>query len=408
MKTKVCNGCNEIKELNFDNFHKDKNTKDGFYSLCKECKKKRYKAPSGFKKVCIKCNKRKDLTKFNNNYIFENDIDICDTCSKEYIKNMISIEKTCSKCKRSLPLIDIYFVKDKTKNDGRYTICKKCKNPLHNENKIEDQIPDGFKKCHTCKEIKKNNEDNFSKNKNNDDGLSNKCKTCCKNYYNKNAEKIKKRSNEYFKKNRDKLIKLRNKYYSENKDKFVEYKNKNKKRISINKKIRYLDICKVKSALYKQIIQYLENKVSECGKYLMVRCIYCGKWMFPTNGQISNRISAINGTKAGMQNIYCSYSCKLACPSYNRQKYPKGFKKETSREVQPELRKMRLEIDNYQCQICYNGLSDSELHCHHYEGINLNPIESADIDACITLCKSCHKMVHSYDGCKYNDMKCNK
>jgi len=35
-----------------------------------------------------------------------------------------------------------------------------------------------------------------------------------------------------------------------------------------------------------------------------------------------------------------------------------------------------------------------------------NPIESADLDMVITLCKGCHKEVHKLPGCKYNDLKC--
>ena len=93
----------------------------------------------------------------------------------------------------------------------------------------------------------------------------------------------------------------------------------------------------------------------------------------------------------------------MECPVYNQSKYPKGYKKATSREVQPELRQMVLARDEYICQICG---SDKSLHCHHYEGIKLNPIESADVDACITLCKKCHIKVHKLPGCGYNDMKC--
>lgn len=37
MKTKKCNNCNQHKNLNM--FHKDRHTKDGLYTLCKECKK---------------------------------------------------------------------------------------------------------------------------------------------------------------------------------------------------------------------------------------------------------------------------------------------------------------------------------------------------------------------------------
>jgi len=45
------------------------------------------------------------------------------------------------------------------------------------------------------------------------------------------------------------------------------------------------------------------------------------------------------------------------------------------------------------------------LHCHH-EGILWNPLESADIDQCMTVCKNCHKKIHQQKDCEYNDMRC--
>ena len=84
-------------------------------------------------------------------------------------------------------------------------------------------------------------------------------------------------------------------------------------------------------------------------------------------------------------------------------KYPKGFKKSTSREVQPDLRKMVLARDNWECQMCG---SDEELHCHHITGVEQNPIESADVANCITFCKTCHKKVHSEKGCRYFELRC--
>jgi hypothetical protein len=35
-----------------------------------------------------------------------------------------------------------------------------------------------------------------------------------------------------------------------------------------------------------------------------------------------------------------------------------------------------------------------------------NPIESADIDNCITLCKYCHEEVHQIPGCEYHNLRC--
>jgi 5-methylcytosine-specific restriction endonuclease McrA len=49
---------------------------------------------------------------------------------------------------------------------------------------------------------------------------------------------------------------------------------------------------------------------------------------------------------------------------------------------------MVFERDNYKCVKCGE---EKPLHCHHIDPVKGNPIESADIDNCITLCKKCHK-----------------
>ena len=136
---------------------------------------------------------------------------------------------------------------------------------------------------------------------------------------------------------------------------------------------------------------------------LEVKCMYCGRWCIPKQNNINKKIRCINGYRQGESNLYCSDACKRSCPTYKRIKYPKDFKINTSREVQPALRKLVLERDNYTYQKC--NATDKELHCHHYEGIEVNPVESADIDMCITLCKDCHNEVHRQDKCGMKDYK---
>lgn len=145
-------------------------------------------------------------------------------------------------------------------------------------------------------------------------------------------------------------------------------------------------------------------------KILEVKCTYCGKWFIPTTTQVYERARALNGKNYGEQRLYCSTECKLECSIYHQISYPKGFKPETSREVQPELRQMRFEIDNYTCQKCnkHQDELDTGLHCHHLEGIRWEPLESADVDKVITLCKFCHMEVHKIEGCGYHDMRCGK
>ena len=144
---------------------------------------------------------------------------------------------------------------------------------------------------------------------------------------------------------------------------------------------------------------------------LQVRCteVNCRKWFNPTNLEVANRIKCLKSLHSGETRFYCSEECKQVCNIFGRSLYPKGFKSDYNREVQSELRELVLERDNYECQKC--GFSHSKgkgLECHHFDGINYEPLLSADIDECITFCKKCHKEAHSEDGCKFNDLKCKK
>lgn len=149
-----------------------------------------------------------------------------------------------------------------------------------------------------------------------------------------------------------------------------------------------------------------ENKYRE----IEVECKYCGKWYIPDRQNLRNRIYYIEGRISGEYLFYCSDNCKQECPIFGQIKYPKGFKPVTSREVQPQLRKLVFEKDNYTCQKCNIHQNDLEtgLHCHHIDAVINNPIESADVDNCITLCKTCHKKVHKISGCGFHELRCSK
>lgn len=140
---------------------------------------------------------------------------------------------------------------------------------------------------------------------------------------------------------------------------------------------------------------------------LGIHCMYCNQIFVPKVQAIKARINTINGVYTGERNLYCSDNCKKACPTFGKQLYPEGFKPATSREVQPELRKLVLARDDYRCIKCGKGLEESELHCHHIDPVSQNPIESADMDNCVILCKECHKEVHTLSNCKYIALKCN-
>jgi len=150
-----------------------------------------------------------------------------------------------------------------------------------------------------------------------------------------------------------------------------------------------------------------ESPIKDKNGYLLVKCTYCGQFFHPEQGDIAKRVQTLKGNYTGENRLYCSNNCKTACPVFGTRVRPKDHKPATSREVQPELRQMRLACDEYSCQMCGKNIDQSELHCHHIEGVMQNPIESADLDNTITLCKKCHRWVHSEEGCRYFELRCN-
>ena len=139
---------------------------------------------------------------------------------------------------------------------------------------------------------------------------------------------------------------------------------------------------------------------------LEAKCAYCGQWYTPRYSEVRSRLVAINTLNQGENRLYCSENCKQSCPTYRQQKYPKGFKKATSREVSTYLRQMVFERDNWICQKCGKTIEEVPLHCHHIKGYAQNKILANDVDNCITLCKECHSEIHKHYGCRYIDLRC--
>ncbi|MEA3340239.1 MAG: HNH endonuclease [Chloroflexota bacterium] len=268
----------------------------------------------------------------------------------------------------------------------------------------------------------------FNKDKSKCDGLRSQCKNCVKQYCKDNREQIAERNKQYRKNNR-KQIAERNKQYRKNNRKRIaekakQYYQDNSEQIKQYRK----DNCEQMKQYYKnsreQIKQHYRSfalhdtyirrigfceevrRVFDNPELLEVKCAYCGKWMKPTNLQIKNRLQTLNGTQSGENRFYCSENCKEVCPIFNQNKYPKGFKQATSREVIPLLRQLVLKRDNYTCQKCGATTETAQLHVHHIIPYAQNKMQANDPDSCITLCKSCHKEVHQQDGCKTSDLKC--
>jgi 5-methylcytosine-specific restriction endonuclease McrA len=220
----------------------------------------------------------------------------------------------------------------------------------------------------------------FSKRKDRKNRFTSWCADCFKQYRKDNAAVIAKRDKQ---------------------------RRKNNIALRIKQQKQYLNNNVLFKAYYKQLEVFEE--IQRCPKkqnLLEAKCAYCGRWIKPTNLQVKNRLQAFNGTNLGESRFYCSENCKQACPTYNQNKYPKGFKQATSREVVPLLRQLVLERDNWTCQRCEATTETVQLHVHHIIPYAQNKMQANDPDSCITLCKKCHKEVHSQEGCKYSDLKC--
>jgi len=162
---------------------------------------------------------------------------------------------------------------------------------------------------------------------------------------------------------------------------------------------------KTKDIIYlKENLTIEEDPIKIDGE-IKCKCTYCKEYFVPTVKQLFNRVYALSGKDSGENRLYCSTKCKNICPIYGRVSHYKNnntTKQDIYRPDQPKLRILVLERDNHTCQRC--GFSE-DLHCHHITGVEINPIESADIDNCITLCYTCHNKAHSDKGCHYGDMK---
>lgn len=97
---KICSVCGQEKQV--CDFHKDKNTYDGFYPSCKLCRRERIKylqqfpiikkELKEFTKVCSRCNLEQDKSKFSKDKYKSDGFKIyCKSCSKIYAKEYLFV-----------------------------------------------------------------------------------------------------------------------------------------------------------------------------------------------------------------------------------------------------------------------------------------------------------------------------
>lgn len=326
------------------------------------------------------------------------------------------MEKKCSKCEEVKDVTEFYI--DKNVKSGVRAACKLCMNKqsiLYSKSNENVEYQRRYY-INNKERIVKRDKQYYNKNKEVIDtrrkkyNETNKIKKSLysKKYYRENSKKLKQYGKQYTISNRDvinlkckqrynkdkKLIRLRSKkYYKENKQKLLgcnkDYYNTNAKYVLFVDKLTAEE----------------SPKLHSDGVSLEVLCKYCGKYFIPIYKRVKHRVDALYG-EDGACYLYCSENCKQACPTFGQQKYPKGFKKASSREVNSLVRQMCFKRDGWECQICGKSINEVQLHCHHIEGYTQNPVMGNDIENVVTLCKECHKKVHKLPKCNYYELGC--
>jgi hypothetical protein len=200
---KQCNVCSQVKQLS--EFVKNKNFKDGYRPLCKECQSKKLKE---FKKnwaeerskmlyfpkekQCKDCLKIKPIDKFSNDINHKSGKNhICKECvairHKKYLERWITQrtkqpeKKLCIKCNQIL--LSSEFTKSINSKDGLENLCKSCQKQRVLEYKtrwkkerLEKHFSIKEKRCPSCNQILPVSK--FYESDSRKDGLSFYCKEC--------------------------------------------------------------------------------------------------------------------------------------------------------------------------------------------------------------------------------------
>jgi len=411
--TKRCSKCKQIKDKS--EFYRSKNKKSGVASRCKECSLADYrkKHPPQKKEIlppnqkrCSKCEIVKSKSEFGKSKLGREGLRAsCKQCDiehrkkKYYEKHPERIppelipdgKKQCKICNK------VKNIEEFPKNGLRCSACYSAMRKAQRETNKADYkralelglLEKKTKRCSKCGELLPLS--NFPHDYGNLGGISGMCRLCKR--MNRSA---------YYRKNKEKLLAAWERYRPK------DYQKKYYQKVKVKKAKYNLEWRQANSRYdsYAHLLTPDERPIEDKKGFLQVLCTYCGRYFYPSNTSVQVRVQALVGKTDGENRLYCSSNCKNACPTYRRVDFPKGFKETSSREVQAELRQIRLALDEYECQKCGKNIDQIQLHCHHITGVVQNPIESADLDNCITLCKKCHKWAHTLAGCSYFELRC--
>ena len=195
---KKCSCCGEWKVASTVNFHKNKNSKYGLSSYCKECTSNRRKARNNpvntdpsVTQVCTTCGREFPATVeyFHKHKLGKHGLrEECKFCRAEknfekdddYAVNTdSSVTQVCSVCGKEFPATEEYFYKNKTGKYGLRSICKECcSNKQRAKNKPANTDKSILQRCTSCGKRLPATQEYFYKNKTGKYGLSSYCKEC--------------------------------------------------------------------------------------------------------------------------------------------------------------------------------------------------------------------------------------
>ncbi len=146
---KQCKDCLQFFPNTADYFHPSPTCKDGFRGKCKLCVRRIWLMP------------------------------------KTAYPPMPPGTKRCSRCKECKPATTQYFWKNCGSSDGFTSRCRICGTIAQGGTRppreiFKGEVPEGFKHCYKCKQIKPLSA--FNKHKQHSDGLKRECIACCKAY----------------------------------------------------------------------------------------------------------------------------------------------------------------------------------------------------------------------------------
>ena len=195
---KKCSKCGKWLVASTVNFYRNKKSKYGLYSQCKECKNNRQRAinnpvntNSSITQVCITCGRTfpATLEYFNKKKTGKYGLlSKCKFCMAEKrfeedddyaVNTNSSITQVCTICGREFPATAEYFHKSKHGKYGLRGECKECySNKQRTKNNPPNTDPSILQRCTKCGKRLPATEEYFHKNKNGKFGLMPICKEC--------------------------------------------------------------------------------------------------------------------------------------------------------------------------------------------------------------------------------------